>query len=219
MSLIKEQIESNKQEFITLLRSIKREKARIEELIAKLEDSDFFTAPASTKYHGAFEGGLCEHVLNVYYNMMHIFNYKIPILGYQTKDIENITESIVIVALLHDISKMNIYTTSSKNVKVYSDSGSKHDELGNFDWKTQLSYTLKEPKDRFIFGSHEMNSEYMVSKYIPLTVEESVAILHHMGGMAWDSSQDNITEVYNKYPLAIMLHVADMLSCYIDESV
>ena len=65
-----EKIEQNKQEFISLLRTNKREGARIEELISKLENSDFFTAPASTKYHASYKGGLCQHCLNVYNNLM-----------------------------------------------------------------------------------------------------------------------------------------------------
>ena len=65
-----------KEEFITLLRNIKRPGAQIDALVEKLESSDFFSAPASTKYHSSVEGGLCVHCLNVYYNLMHLFKYK-----------------------------------------------------------------------------------------------------------------------------------------------
>lgn len=206
-------VNSNKEEFISLLRKITREGANIDKLIEKLESSDFFTAPASTQYHGAYEGGLCDHCLNVYYNMMHLFKYKAPILGI-TKDCE---ESIIILSLLHDISKMNLYVQSTKNVKVYSPQGNKTDSMGTYYWDSKLSYTTRDVSERFVYGSHEATSEYMIRQFIPLTVEESSAILHHMGGMSWDSAKDNIGEVFNRYPLALLLYTADMLSSYIDE--
>ena len=212
--LTKEQIENNKIEFLALLRTINREGARIEELIEKLESSDFFTAPSSIKYHGAYEGGLCDHSLNVYYNMMHLLTYKAPVLGI---DPEQLQESVLITALLHDISKMNLYTVTSKNVKVYSPDGNKQDAMGTFYWDTEIGYAIREAKDRLVYGSHEQNSDFIIRHFIPLSIEEGTAILHHMGGMSWDSAKDNITEVYGKYTLAVLLHLADMLATYVDE--
>ena len=69
-----------------------------------------------------------------------------------------------------------------------------------------------------MYGNHEQNSEYLVRQFIPLTLEESTAILHHMGGMAFDSAKDNISGVYDKYPLALLLHLADMISSYIEKA-
>lgn len=210
--LTPEQIENNKIEFINLILSIDRENAEIERLCKKLLNSDFFTAPASTKYHGCYAGGLCEHSLNVYHNMLKIVNLK------TTFDECCYDENTLkIVGLLHDISKMNIYEQSAKNVKVYSPDGSKYDELGNYDWKTEIGYKLKE--DRFVFGSHEMTSEYIIRQFIPLTLDESVAVLHHMGSMSWDSAKDNIGEIFNQYSLALLLYMADMMSTYIDERI
>ena len=111
-----EKIEQNKQEFISLLRTIKREGARIEELISKLENSDFFTAPASTKYHASYKGGLCQHCLNVYNNLMMLN---------ESKNIGVDNDSIIIVSLLHDLSKMNFFEISYRNKKQYSDYGTK----------------------------------------------------------------------------------------------
>ena len=207
---LEERIEENKEEIIERLRSIKRAGCNIDKLIDWLEKHDFFTSPASTKYHLATEGGLAEHSLNVFYNLMHLIKYK------QLED-KISEESAVIVALLHDISKSGIYEVTSRNLKEYSSNGSKRDEVGTFDWKSEKSYKIKD--DTFVFGSHEMNSEYMVSKFIPLTVDESVAILHHMGSLSWDSAKDDITKVYAKYPLSLLLHEADMLATYIDERV
>jgi len=201
-----------KEEFITLLRNIKRPGAQIDALVEKLESSDFFSAPASTKYHSSVEGGLCVHCLNVYYNLMHLFKYKFgEELMWANAD------SIAIVALLHDMSKMNLYEIYYKNVKVYSPNGDKQDKGGKFYWDTQWEYKVKDANDRFIFGSHEATAEYMVRQFIPLKVEESVAIMHHMGGMGWDSAQDNLGEIYNKYSLSVLLHCADLMASYIDE--
>ena len=206
------QIENNKDEFINLISSIKREGADIEKLIAKLQNSDFFYAPASTKFHGAYAGGLCEHSLNVYHNLYELIKNK-PGLDESCYD----DDSLKIVALLHDISKMNTYEQYVKNNKVYCDASESklYDDMGHFTWVPSLEWKTKERK--FVFGSHESTSEYIARQFIPLTLDESVAILHHMGSMAWDSAKDNIGEVFNQYSLALMLYIADMISCYVDE--
>ena len=68
-----------------------------------------------------------------------------------------------------------------------------------------------------MYGSHAMTSEYIIRQYIPLTLSESIAVLHHMGGKGFDSAQDNIATVFNQYNLATLLHLADMMATYIDE--
>lgn len=206
-------IKENKESFLALLNTIDRPGANIQKLIEKLESSDFFTAPASTKYHSSYEGGLCDHSLCVYYNLNSLV---------KNKGLEDIipAQSIVIVGLLHDISKMNTYVKGVRNKKEYSKFGSKHDELGNFDWVSEAAWQKKEEKDLFIFGNHEETSAYMIRKYIPLTLEEEVAIINHHGGMGYDSCQGGIaSKVLAKYPLAVLLHLADMLATYIDEQV
>ena len=202
-----EMIEKNKNEFILLIRTIKREGARIEELISKLENSDFFTAPASTRYHASYKGGLCQHCLNVYKNLMKLN---------EDKNMQIPEESIVIVSLLHDISKMNYYEISYRNKKQYSDYGTKRDAGGNFDWVVEQSYSIVPEESRFIFSNHETTSEFMVRTFIPLTLEESVAILHHHGGVGNDS-QPYASTVYGRYNLPVLLHLADMLATYVDE--
>lgn len=205
-----EQIEFNKQEFINIISSIKREGANLEKLINKLCNSDFFTAPASTNYHCSYEGGLCEHSLNVYYNLVSIIKSK-QNLSSECYD----EDSIKIVALLHDISKMNIYEKTAKNEKVYCADGDKFDNLGKFKWVSTMGWKLKDR--HFIYGSHEMTSEFIIRQYIPLTLDESVAVLHHMGGRNWDSAQDNISATFTQYPLSVLLHLSDMLATYVDE--
>lgn len=205
-------INKNKEEFISLIRSINREFDK-EKLINWLENkSDFFTAPASTKYHCSYEGGLCEHSLNVYYALRNLNYSYMPELTATSEEVEQgihkykyDEDTLKIVGLLHDISKANYYETYTKNVK---------DSNGN--WQQVQDYKIKE--DRFIYGNDEQNTEFMVSTFIPLTVDEKVALLHKSGGKAFDSNQENIPIIFNKYQLAALLHCADMLSCYILEN-
>ena len=81
-----------KEEFIELLKSTNRE--GMENLLAFLEKSDFYRAPASTRFHGNFEGGLLEHSMKVY----EIFKEKIKNSGLNTPE-----DTVKISALLHDI--------------------------------------------------------------------------------------------------------------------
>jgi hypothetical protein len=222
--LSKEQIEQNKQTFLDLINSIQREGFEKDKLINWLEKSDFFTAPASTKYHCNFEGGLCYHSLNVYYSLeslcytyandqetiLHEAKYDDSgnlIEKEWTEFVDHLrfeTDSIIIIGLLHDISKANMYEKYLRNVK--------NNETGK--WDQIEEYRVIDSKDRFIFGSHEETSEFMVRSFISLKVEESVAILHHMGGQGFDSSQTDLSVIYGKYNLACLLHAADLLSTF-----
>ena len=218
-------VNKNKQEFIDLIKTnIKRE--GVEALLSKLEKSDFYTAPASTKYHLAVEGGLCQHCLNVYKRLKTLIKMEypteVPDENGEMKQIDSncpyTDESIAIVALLHDLSKMNFYEKYVMNKKVYSENGTKRDEMGKFDWVAEQAFKVKDAKDRFLFGSHSINSFYMVGALLPLQYEEELAIMYHMGGK--DNSYDtieNVTPVFNKSPLATLLHMADMMATYLDE--
>lgn len=206
--LTAEQISENKQDFCELLSKITRPGANITGLLNFLEASDFFVAPASTKFHSSYKGGLCQHSLNVYYNLYTLCT-KNDMTTYDK-------ESILICGLLHDLSKVNYYKTTYKNVKKYHEFGAKRDEGGTFDWVSEQSYMIIPEEERFIYGNHEATAEYMVSNYIPLTTEESIAILHHHGEIG-NNSQPQASMVYGRYPFAMLLHVADMISTYEDE--
>jgi len=203
-------IEANKERYIKLLDNITSPEFNKQSLITYLEASDFFTAPASTKYHGSFEGGLCSHCLAVYDNMrtlvdMKGLNYVITL------------EEITVVALFHDLSKINFYTLENRNKKFYSDSGSKTDAGGKYDWVVVKEYGVKPIEERFVYGSHEQTAEYLASCFLPLTISERQAILYHMGGMAKDSIPDMVTTIYGMNNLAVILHLADMLASYVDK--
>lgn len=201
-------IEQNKTRFLELVDEIEREGFAKESLIELLEKSDFFIAPASTKYHGSYPGGLCEHCLDVYKNLKLLIE-KFP-------ECNVTTDTVLILSLFHDISKINLYKKDLRNKKVYHESGSKVDNLGRYDWVSEEIYSVNN-EDRFIYGNHEQTSEFLIRQYIPLTIQESVALLHHHAGMSWDCSQVNISEIYNKYPIATLLHTADLLAAYIDQ--
>lgn len=215
------QIEQNKQTFLALVNSIEREGVDKDRLIKQLEGSDFFEAPASAMYHNAFRGGLCAHSLNVYYNLVNLCHIMYP----TTKDEEGqlvsncpySADSLKIVALFHDFDKMNKYQRSFRNEKVYSETGSKYDELGKYDWVSTPGYKRKDAKDVFLLGTHGENSTYMTETFIPLSTEEHCAITNHHG--AFDNPKLDITPIFNRYSLACLLHLADMAATYINEKI
>lgn len=212
--LSKEQIENNKQTFIELIKSIKRKFDKDKLIDWLTEKSDFFSAPASAKYHSNYEGGLCEHCLNVFYSLEALVNTFASDWKYEksedgTQGSETCIprydrDSIIIVGLLHDLSKANFYEKYFRNVK--------NEETNQ--WEKVEEYKTIDAHDRFIYGNHEETSEFMVRSFIPLTLEESIAILHHMGGTGHDSSQTDLSIIYSKYNLACLLHAADLCSTF-----
>lgn len=204
-------IQENKDRFLKLVASIERKNANLEGLLNWLQSSDFFLAPASAKYHAAYKGGLCQHSLNVYDNLcalVHDFGME-----------EIISEDTCkIVGLLHDMAKINFYKLDYRNKKIYSETGSKRDEQGRFDWVSVKEYVSRDDTERFIYGNHETTSEYYIRSFIPLTHIESIAIIHHHGNMSWDSMQDNIGTIWNAYPLATLIYMADVEAAFINEN-
>ena len=202
--LTEKEIHDNKIRYISLLRGTNRE--GVEDLIEYMDKhSDFFEAPASTKYHGNFKGGLCAHCLHVYDILEDLVN---------KHDVDHMipNDSVVISALLHDMQKMDHYEPTIFNKKVYSPHGTKSDSLGKFDWESVHGYKTRDEENRFIYGNHEETCEYIARQFVPLTAEESVSILHHMGGLGYDSIKEGLNEVFKRYPLALFLHVADSIA-------
>ena len=144
--LTKDQIEQNKMRFLNLIAEINIEGADTQGLVEYLDNGDFFTAPASTLYHCNYTGGLCEHSLHVYDILEKLINDFYP--GKYSED------TIKIVALLHDISKVNFYEVYVKNEKIYNEKGSKSDNQGRFDWFAKEAYKVKDAKERFLGGEH-----------------------------------------------------------------
>lgn len=160
--------------------------------------SDFFTAPASTRYHGAYEGGLLEHSLNVYDCLYDILNR--PRMK-ELYGIEYSDESIAIAGLLHDICKVNFYKTSYRNVK---------DENGK--WVSAPYYTIE---DKLPYG-HGEKSVYIVSGFLRLTRDEAFAIRYHMG-FSGTEDPGNVGKALEMFPLAYATCCADMEAAFIME--
>lgn len=220
-----EQMKRNKKRFLELISSIKNEDADIAGLVKWLEKSDFFTAPATTRYHGSYAGGLCAHSLRVYDNLVKLASifatrfepqWDTDAQGNPIKETLRTVEvnqysadTLKIVALMHDIGKTNHFTTYMRNIK--------NETTGK--WEQKQEFKVKDANERFIYGNHEQNSEFMAHAFFPLSVEESSAILNHLGGMGADSAQMIAPTIYSKYSLALLLHMADLVACYIDEKV
>lgn len=167
----------------------------IDDLMEWLRGSDFYTAPASTKYHGAHEGGLLDHSLAVYTQLLGLIehygmDHEIPI------------ESAAICGLFHDVCKIGCYKTEMRWRK---DSSNR--------WEQYEVYRFDED---YPFGGHGSKSVYLIQYFMDLTPEEAAAINCHMG--AYDmTTYSKPSAAYGTYPLAWLLHVADEAATFIDK--
>lgn len=202
--LTEEQIEKNYAEFIQLIETnIQRE--GVDKLLKWLNTRDTKIAPASTKYHCSYKGGLVVHLLNVYKRLL-----KLVEMEFGDSDCPYSKETLTIVALFHDISKIEFYEISERNAK---------DEDGN--WIKVPFYQVKDDTKRLIFRDHTTNSYYMLSKFINLNYEESLAIIHHEGGFSASADKNLVSTImsaFKKSKLALLLHAADMMATCIDEN-
>ena len=190
------------QKFIEIYKSkITREGA--DKLLEYLTNGcDFFTAPASTRFHGSYPGGLAEHSLNVYECLVdYLSRDKVK----NEYGLDYSEESVAIVALLHDICKTNFYVESTRNVK----------EDGV--WKTVPYYSIE---DQLPYG-HGEKSVYMISAYMKLTRDEAFAIRYHMGFSESNNVTylNNVGKAYEMFPIAFAVSVADMEASYYLEEV
>ena len=181
---------TNKERFLELCSRVKRE--GMDELLAYLEGSDFFYAPASTRFHGSYAGGLLEHSLNVYDELLRLLT--------AYPEVQATEETAIIVALFHDICKVNTYGVEKRNRKD-----------ANGKWESYDAYTSDE---KFHYGGHGSKSVFILQNYMKLTAEEAVAINAHMS--CWDGNT-SVGAAYEQFPLAWLAHVADEGATYIKE--
>ena len=186
-----------KERFLSIYRdNIRREGA--DKLLEYLESpqSDFFTAPASARFHSSYEGGLLDHSLNVYDCLVGYLSN--PALqerfGFSYTD-----ESIAIVALLHDLCKVGVYKKGFRNVK---------DDKGV--WQKVETYEYDDPLP---YG-HGEKSVYIINGFMRLTREEAFAIRYHMGYSSEKDDTRNISAAFEMFPLAFALSVADSEATY-----
>ena len=181
---------TNQERFIELLRKTRRE--GIENLIKWLIGTDFFTAPASTRFHSNYEGGLCQHSLNVY----EVFRKKC-----EDNRVSLAEDNIIIAALLHDICKANYYISSTRNVKK------------DGKWIQVPFYTVD---DQNPLG-HGEKSCLILQTFIKLTKEELYCIRWHMGGYEPKENLNTISTAWNMCRPAVLLHTADLEASYLME--
>ena len=183
-----------KQKFIEYYQTnISREGA--DHLLEWLQTTDFFTAPASTRYHCACPSGLVQHSVNVYEVMME-----------KHFDPEtDSAESFALCALLHDVCKAQFYKISTRNVK--------NEKTGQ--WEKVPYYTIE---DAFPYG-HGEKSVFLIERFVRLKPAEATAIRWHMGGFddAARGGNFSISVAYDKYPIAVKLHLADLEATYLRE--
>ena len=157
--------------------------------------SDFFTAPSSTRFHGAYEGGLVEHSLNVYECLKDYLNRP------RTKELYGMDytpETIAVTALIHDICKVGFYAVDYRNAK---------NEQGV--WEKVPYYTVR---DTLPYG-HGEKSVYMIQSFMRLTRDEAFAIRYHMG-FSGNEDKNSVGRALEMFPLALAVNVADMEATY-----
>lgn len=191
-------IEQGKQQFVELFNKyITRNGAK--ELLDYLLKSDFFTAPASAKYHMAEIGGLCLHSINVFNRLQSIIRAE---YGEDYASMYS-DETIAVCGLLHDVCKVKYYGVEYRNVK----------EEG--EWVKKPFFKVDE---LFPYG-HGEKSVFIINQYMKLAPEEAMAINWHMGG--FDArvlgGSYALSDAFCKYKLAVLLHIADLEATYLDE--
>lgn len=169
-------------------------------LLDWIRSTDFYTAPASTRFHGAFPCGLVQHSINVFHRLKQEYE-----MEHGPDLTQEQLETVAIVALLHDLCKANYYDVEMRNRK---------NEQGQ--WEKYPAYIVN---DQLPYG-HGEKSVYIVSGFMRLTREEAMAIRWHMGGFdsavkGGDYSQG---KAYEMFPLAVLVHLADMKATYLDEN-
>lgn len=202
-------IEENIQRFEELLNSVKRDGT--DKLMRYIRNStDFYKAPASTKFHLACEGGLLQHSLNVYDCLVAKRNN--PVWKDVLKDIPD--DSLILIALLHDLCKANFYAEGTKNQKTYDPEKVKaaenwqvkHDAQGDFIWETVKTYQVD---DQLPLG-HGEKSVMLIQCYIRLTMQEVMAIRWHMGFSEAKENWNMLGSAMEKYPIVLAIHEADL---------
>lgn len=184
-----------------------------DKLLDWLKKSDFFTAPASTRYHLSEPGGLVKHSVHVYERLKEL--YKAEQLIDMKKNSDAATsavnagladaeeETLAICGLLHDLCKVNFYVPGTRNVK--------NEKTGQ--WEKVPCYTID---DQLPYG-HGEKSVYIISGFMRLSREEAMAIRWHMGAFQ-DGEKQNAGAAFGKYKLAVLTHLADMQATYLDEN-
>lgn len=169
-------------------------------LLHYMEENGFFAAPASRGHHGAFQGGLAAHSVNVFRRLSWLAEHE------NTKNGGNIpeysVETLAICALLHDLCKMDAYRR-----KYRGEADGKKWESGPY-----------EATGNFTIG-HGEKSVIIILRFMELTEEEMLAIRWHMGAYDFYARGGgyDLNNAFRQSKLAVMLHLADMMATHFDE--
>lgn len=194
--IMEQDIEKNKKRFCDILMATGRE--NMDYVIEDLEAGGFFKAPASIQGHGAHEGGLLEHSLNVYDAAMALRRDLMesrPDLEAQLPE-----DSIAIASLLHDVCKTDLYELSKRK---------KRNEIGVYE--AVEAYEIHD--ERFPAGHGEKSVIVLLRSGLDLSDEEITAIRWHMG--PWNLSRDDekfYRQAGKNSPLPPLIHAADTIA-------
>ena len=171
----------------------------IDKLLDWLEKTDFYTAPASSRFHNNVEGGLCEHSINAYNRYIKLLESE---FGENWQD-KISKESAAIISLFHDLCKVDYYKIEFRNVKV------------NNEWIQKPYFSVE---DSLPYG-HGEKSVYILNGFLRLTREEAMAINWHMGGFdaRVKGGSYSLSEAFYRFPTCFLFHIADLQATYLDE--
>ena len=186
-----------KEEFLEIYQTHIRREGSSELLDYLMNKSDFFTAPASARFHGSYVGGLCQHSVNVFRCLEDYLSR--PRVQEVYKLDSYAMESVAIVALLHDLCKVGCYKAGTRNVK--NETTGQWEKVPTFFFEDKLPY------------GHGEKSVYIISGFMRLSREEAMAIRWHMG---FSGAEDNrlVGQAFQQFPLAFALATADMEASY-----
>ena len=187
---------ATREEFIETYRQYIHREGSEELLDYLMNKSDFFSAPASARFHGSYVGGLCDHSMNVFHCLCDYLSRP------RVKEVYGLDydmESIAIVALLHDLCKVGCYKAGTRNVK--------NEVTGQWEKVPTFFY-----EDKLPYG-HGEKSVYIISGFMRLTREEAMAIRWHMG-FSGTEDERTVGQALQQYPLAFALATADMEASY-----
>ena len=205
-------------------------------------ETDFLTAPASTRFHLSVPHGLVLHSVHVYLRLRELYmteraqqivreRYTSDPSQMQERLLEadvplsaEEEETLAIIGLLHDICKANCYVVEQKNFKNYDEKAVenmrktaprevKSDSKGAFFWDTRQQYSFEDHRPM----GHGCKSTSLCFRHgLTLTETEEYAILWHMG--AWGLSDvRELSNAFTLQPLCVLTHTADMFATYLDE--
>ena len=211
-------VEKNIKEFEELYTQYILPRDGADKLLEFIRKSDFYTAPASTKYHLAKKGGLLQHSLNVW----HCLIAKADSETWRDIVLKAGWEKLATISLLHDLCKTYMYTIDYKNQKVYDEDlvktanpkNVKHDSKGDFIWLELPTYVVN---NKFPLG-HGAKTVFMIQQFMKLSMEEIACIYWHMGAYGLNDKDCNeLGSAIEKYPLVLALQEADMEASHLLE--